>query len=367
MVLPLPDSPTSPSDSPTPMWRDTSFTAAPNPPALAAPRSMLLLRATSSYLHNSCICWEEANKKVNRCCTVIKMRKVFCPRCNAETVHAGGYPFCSICGWNRGRVEEKIRAGFPFSLTEILWPILFLLLVRFLSKSWGEVFFFGLFIFAGLVYLYVRAKQHLELVESAKPISPGSQTGPSVPADLSFDSLRLSDPLVKQLAALPKPRVVRFTPFGRTRWLAFAVGWIVLTPIMLWIGRQDLQRGHSNLSDLMWTLFFPLFTGLILSLALISEQRNRKLLKDGELTAGRVISQRRTGGRHPRSLIVYSFTDRSGIGRQRESTDHSRSYFEEMIVPVFYDAQDPRRSLALCGTYLKIVTPEGQLLPEEQT
>jgi len=295
------------------------------------------------------------------------MNRVFCPRCSAETVRAGDSPFCSICGWNCDRVEEKIRAKLRFSFMEILLPFLFLWLVRYLSKGWGEVFFFGLFIFAGLLYLHVKAKRDLELIKSVKPTSPRSQSGDLTATNFNTGSLPRSDPVVEQLAALSRPRVVRFTPFGRTVYITFVIGWVVLTSIMLWSGYQGLQHDSSNLSDLVWTLFFPLFTGLLLSTALISEQRNRKLLREGELVPGRIISQRRTGGKHPRSVIVYSFTDRSGLVRQRESTDSSESYFEEMIVPVFYDPQDPTRSLALCETYLKIVTREGRLLPEEQT
>jgi hypothetical protein len=248
---------------------------------------------------------------------------------------------------------------------EILLAFLFLLLVRYLSKSWREVFFFGLFILTGFLYLYVKAKRDLRLIESVRTSSPRSQSGDLSSTKFNTDTLQRSDPMVEQLAALPRPRVVRFTSFGRTVQIVLVIGWVVLTLILTWTGYQDLQHGSRKLSDLVWTLFFPLFTGFILFGFLISERRNRKLLRDGELVPGRVISQRRTGGKHPSSVIVYNFTDRSGVVRQRESTDSSKSYFEEMIVPVFYDARDPTQSLALCETYLKIVTPEGQLLPEE--
>jgi hypothetical protein len=295
------------------------------------------------------------------------MNRVFCPRCSTETVRAGDSPFCSICGWNCDRVEEAIRAKLRFSFMEILLPFLFLWLVRYLSKGWGKVFFFGLLNLAAFLYLHIKAKRNLELIKSVKPTFLRSQSGDLTATNFNASSLPRSDPVVEQLAALPRPRVVRFTSFGRTVHITLVIGWVVLTSIMTWSGYQDLQHDSSNLIDLVWTWFFPLFTGLLLSTALISEQRNRELLRKGDLVPGRVISQRRTGGKHPRSVIVYSFTDRSGVVRQRESTDTSRSYFEEMIVPVFYDPQDPNRSLALCETYLKIVTPEGRLLPEEQT
>ena len=81
--------------------------------------------------------------------------------------------------------------------------------------------------------------------------------------------------------------------------------------------------------------------------------RERQLLSNGELTSGYVISQ--NNGRYTQS-IQYCFTPSGGKLISGRCADASRSLYEGMTVPVFYDADNPGRSMPLDCSLTKIVT-----------
>jgi hypothetical protein len=72
--------------------------------------------------------------------------------------------------------------------------------------------------------------------------------------------------------------------------------------------------------------------------------RERQLLANGELTTGYVTAQ--SNSRYTQS-IDHCFRRGDGTIITGHCNDASRSLFEGMTMAVFYDAQDPRRSVPL--------------------
>ena len=169
--------------------------------------------------------------------------------------------------------------------------------------------------------------------------------------------------LVDDLSSLPRPRVVRFTNFGRLVWTALICGWSALMIVWLRIDFFVTEAKSFDRGLLLLNIIFPLFSGVVLWGTLRAEFKNRKLLADGSLTLGTVTAQRKTGRGKTLSEITYEFKDSTGALYQRKVQDHTNSYFPGMLVLVFYDATDPSRSVAICSTYLRVVERDGQLFP----
>lgn len=116
-------------------------------------------------------------------------------------------------------------------------------------------------------------------------------------------------------------------------------------------------------------LYSPWFTLVILLLSVISlwstaqkQNKVRRLLVEGEIAMACVTSRRlepegvglETGVRWP--VIGYEFQSSRGDKMYGESLDYSNKYFEDMYVPVFYDAQT-LESGAICGSCYEVIMP----------
>ena len=60
-----------------------------------------------------------------------------------------------------------------------------------------------------------------------------------------------------------------------------------------------------------------------------------------------VTHQTLTGGRHPSSKITYEFKDRAGVQFHCETTEDSRTLYEEMETPIFYNPANPTENVPL--------------------
>ena len=81
--------------------------------------------------------------------------------------------------------------------------------------------------------------------------------------------------------------------------------------------------------------------------------RERELLANGELATGYVVKQ--TNGRYTQS-VEYRFQDGAGNTVSGRSNDASRSLYEGMPTPVFYDPVDPTHNVSLDCSLTKLDT-----------
>jgi|HubBroStandDraft_2_1064218.scaffolds.fasta_scaffold78307_2 hypothetical protein len=167
--------------------------------------------------------------------------------------------------------------------------------------------------------------------------------------------------LLYKVQYLPAQRVARISvddPVRSFLPLAFFGFW-------LFIVIESFVRG-SKISSVSAVLWLGLFVFLVASLVrgLRKGLQNRRLVESGGCVIGRIRSQIETKvGRKQRvSEISYSFTDGLGQTWFGEGTDHTKSYFPEMSVVIFYDLRNPSQNVAACATAWKVLGPDKELL-----
>jgi hypothetical protein len=177
------------------------------------------------------------------------------------------------------------------------------------------------------------------------------------------DSYRTTK-LFEHLCSLPHPRAARFTDFGRVFWVVLISGWVLLAALSARTDYALIKSKSFDLNSAMWNVIFPIIGGLALAAILRTESKNRKLLEDGCLALGTVLTRQRTGRKRRISEITYQFKNAAGEQYHRKSQDHTHSYFPGMLVPVFYDPVDSSRAVAICSTYLLVVGKDGRVSPQ---
>jgi hypothetical protein len=283
------------------------------------------------------------------------MAKVNCPDCGARAARVSlrrGYKFyCAQCGWDR----EIARAALVSFTRQSLFVAALGLIVAVAvgiknpSERWaaGAI----LLAFSGLPLFYVvSARYQLRKLSQSSPQPTSEQTSSvgisntrPLPGNDS-KTIAFKEKEFAELAMIPRPRKLKTTWKGRGYW-AFALIAIALYTICgvpaTW---SKLRSPHSwNGNDFM--LFVPaaMVYGYFL-VFLCNRFRERQLLGHGELASGYVTAQ--YNGPYTQS-INYRFRRGDGAIITGRSNDASRSLFEGMTVAVFYDAQDPRRSVPL--------------------
>lgn len=157
----------------------------------------------------------------------------------------------------------------------------------------------------------------------------------------------------------PPPRAVALGLHGK---LAAAALLLILW-LFLWSCRPLFYRaGRTNSVDI---LFFAIMLLVVLAFGLRAAWRalwERKLLRFGACSTGKVVSQQRIGNWARKSLIIYEFPvggHKPMVGRD---TDWTRNYKPNKPLVVFYDPQDISRYVAFCSTGWRVHTRNGALL-----
>ncbi len=283
------------------------------------------------------------------------MLKVNCPECGALAVRVSlrrGYKlYCSQCAWNR----EIARAALVFQIrTSLIVAALGVILAVVVTvEKPSEKGFAGAMLLAvsGLPLFYVisaryqlRKLKQLSLQPASRRIrvSAISQTT-TLPGNDS-KAISFQEKSFPELAVIPRPRKLKTTWKGRGYWVFALLGIALYTIYALPAAWREFRIPHSwNGNDLMPLVLAAMLYGWFFFF-LRNRIRERRLLADGELATGYVTAQRH--GRYIQS-IDYRFRRADGVLVAGRCNDASRSVFEGMTVAVFYDAQDPRRSVPL--------------------
>ncbi len=170
------------------------------------------------------------------------------------------------------------------------------------------------------------------------------------------------DLIFRQLQALPKPRRVVSTWRGKLSSLVAYLGlsfFGVLGIGLIWKGFSGGQIG--------WTIVALVLMVLAL-LALLNWNSNltrpnqRSLLATGEVTVGRIVTQRVHPGRGAWSEITYEFMDTLGCTGDGIASDLTWQYKENMPVIIFYNRHALAENVPICSTYLRVRMQDGTLL-----
>jgi len=271
-----------------------------------------------------------------------------------------GYKFyCSRCGWNHEIVRKALSSTINVSLFVVALGAMFAVLVRVKSPDEGWIWVGILLAFTGLPLFWtfsalyqVRKLRNLRFPTATYENGAFtiSQVEPSTGAP--SNTIVFKEKSFPELAARPRPRKLRMTWKGRG-YFAFA---LAVVGLYTFYGLPATWRAFSNPHSSRgkeWTLLAPIAIIYGYSFAFFRNRfRERQLLANGELISGYVTAQ--NNGEYVQS-IQYCFRLAGGkliIGR---CNDASRSLYEGMTVPVFYDAENPTRSIPLDCSLTKII------------
>lgn len=231
-------------------------------------------------------------------------------------------------------------------------------LVRNPTEKWGAGAL--LFAFCGLPMFY--ALQALHQLRKLRKLSfqPNVVAGRTVTVSetsLSEDGLSktmaFKEKQFPELTRIPRPRKLRMTWKGRGYFAIAVVAISLYTLYGLPAAWREFENPNSKHAR-DWTLAIPTVVAYGYSVAFFRNRlRERHLLSNGELTSGYVIAQK--NGRYSQS-IQYCFTSNGGKLITGRCTDASRSLYEGMTVAVFYDTENPERSMPLDCSLTKIIT-----------
>jgi hypothetical protein len=161
------------------------------------------------------------------------------------------------------------------------------------------------------------------------------------------------DEMIPALTALPRPRAVRMSRRGKltaglvTLVLVSSMGIFVMG---LWVKSEVAVRTGEQPQTIAYALPI-LFILVIVPLMLRTILRQKGLLAEGEIAIARVT--RRRMARHG-PTIRYEFRTPGGEQFTRNASDGTGELSMGMRVPIFYDARNPKKQLALCGSFYDV-------------
>lgn len=168
------------------------------------------------------------------------------------------------------------------------------------------------------------------------------------------------DEIGRRIAELPRPRPVRMSARGRM--MAGIVSVALLTSFGAYATADIVMRrnaripyaGPSQFPIFVLSIVFIMITTIIMANVI---GRQKRMLTDGEICMARVVDRvlTRNGPN-----IRYDFTTPLGEHVSGNSQDGYRKLSIGMCVPVFYDAQDPEKQLALCASFYEIILPDSE-------
>jgi hypothetical protein len=276
------------------------------------------------------------------------MARISCPACHIKAKRVSlqnGYKYyCARCGWNVGVAQAALRSTIKTSIWVLgIAAVVSVVVLLKNPNNWGIAV--GVTVaFGGLPAFWIsRARYDLRRLRNAQTATT-VEPGPSSP--------RLEQEIWPTLESLPRPRRLKLSWRGRVyALLAIAGGPSGLYFVAMGI-REDRRRGGSVASD-MWPLLLVVgVVGFYMFTFVCNRLRERRLLADGAVATGYVINQETN--RYTQS-IAYRFQDASGRAFTARCTDPSRSLYEGMTTPVFYDVNQPTHSIPLDCSLTKIV------------
>jgi hypothetical protein len=292
---------------------------------------------------------------------IFSMPKINCPHCASPAVRVGlidGYKFyCSRCGWNHEIVRRELSSDIKVSLFLVGLGVIFAVAVRVKNSDEGWAWAGILLAFSGLpVYYAISSFRQMRKLRSLsfQPAADQSRTfGVSQlsSSGAATKTIVFTEKEFPELAVLPRPRKLKMTWKGR-----FYAGFALFAVSLFTVYGLPTLRGEFNNPQSSrgrnWSLFAPLAVIYGYSFVFFRNRfRERKLLANGDLASGYVTAQ--NNGRYAQS-IQYCFKLSGGRLAFGRCNDASRSLYEGMTVPVFYDADNPSRSIPLDCSLTKI-------------
>jgi uncharacterized protein (DUF983 family) len=283
-----------------------------------------------------------------------------CPKCGATTVFAGYDPWCPSCGWNREEAGNRLRraarkAPLFYIFAAVIFGVFFQAWRNPQPATLAIVFVLPL---VPVLLLYASLRWSRKKYEAAvrdfeagiRPAAPSQPARALSPAAGEFQSL----------LEMPRPRPVRVSRKGRSNLLIALAGVAAFDLIFLahiWTAYKEAGSFQAlPRADWMW-LMLAVAMALIPYATWKNVKRQRALLETGEVALATILKQ---FGNRSTFSIQYEFRDAQGLKVTGLATDNTRSLYEGMNVPVFFDAQNPKQRVAQCESFCEVALPEKQ-------
>lgn len=287
---------------------------------------------------------------------------VECPLCGSKVVRItliNGYKvYCSRCGWNldvaRAALSFTTKLGFGLAVLGLIWA----LVLRFNNPSAGWTASAFVLAFSVLPILYALSALYQARKLKDMRVSSAVQVDGTFaiseersPSDAPSRTIIFREREFSDLRALPRPRSLKMTWKGRFYFIVVLAVTGLYTAYFLPEVLRELSNPHSG-HESYWTLLAPAAIVYGYSFVFLRNRfRERQLLANGELAPGYVTSQ--NDGHYTHS-IQYSFKLADGNLSTGRCNDSSRSLYEGMTVPVFYDPGNPAHNIPLDCSLTKI-------------
>lgn len=165
--------------------------------------------------------------------------------------------------------------------------------------------------------------------------------------------------------ASPRPRRLRLK-HGYRFWVVLLAATLVIIPAVLagllvveWDAHPPSQVFNSDFWSAVPFIVLPL---IVLLLMFWIFSKDRRLMTYGEISIGKVTGLR---FRRRSPIITYEFLDRSGRLVTTSSPDNTRSFFQGMAIPVFFNPENPEEDqVALCGSVYEVAEVRQGAKPE---
>jgi hypothetical protein len=287
----------------------------------------------------------------------LEMTEIQCPRCGGQAAGTKGVwsdkkPYCPACGWNVDRANlsgGKNQNLLTIYLVAIALGIVGIFAASVANPHRGNFVPFAFVLLVLALISWHRAKKSAQTAGPA--VSPSFK-----PANASASSAS-SD--YERLRIMRRPRAIRMKTPIRIFVIVYtillvSVGYGLLLAVTRGGDKTDF---HSQLPNLFSLAVFALIWGVIAIVMFRSIVRHRSLLIDGEIAMGTITSQTYAGGESRGSNIVYEFKDAAGRTYTGKGSDPHSTLFEEMQTPVFYDATNPGKNVALAAAAYSLIDP----------
>jgi hypothetical protein len=279
---------------------------------------------------------------------------------------------CDSCGALFTAQSDGVICPFCGTETGSKWGLALSALRGMFSSAMGFLFFMAFMRPSGGLLLSLIAVWAIAIIgamrSAMRPPSIGSRKseiitlglGASSAEERQSGSYRLRPPAVpSEWATLVSTRPPREIYVPHRAWHGLlADAFLTVLPMGTFLARNGFQ--HIPLDQLLRlradTRTFWLLSYLTLVAARAWQYAStREIVRDGEVTVA-YTSEISKGA------IWYQFRTATGDWFERMSPVTSKvgTFEGGELIPVFYIPQDPRKSVALCGTDLRVRLPEGE-------
>lgn len=289
------------------------------------------------------------------------MAQIACPKCGAAADVAVGTPYCAKCGWNREAAVRKLtRITWLLPALIVVFDLIGIIGLGFVKHKWSGAILFATLPTLLLGFVYAGAKQGLAKLKMPQGTTDrgGDAASFAVAANTSVN--REKSQQYDFMVSLPPPRPVRLGPRGKIMLTVVLLVVFFLDAFLIW-SLYGVWYGTRSFADFHGPqIFLACLTVLIACVPFFVRRgmvRHKNLMENGAVAMAHVTGQKNLKNN---SIITYEFEDANGKTISESGPDLTRSLYEGMTVPVFYDEQDARRNVAACASFFEIANPSGR-------